>query len=140
MWSAANYSWLAEASCVVVDEAHSSTTPEYTAILTWLGIRQTGRMTATRAPLIGLTATPFRGTSKEQTERLVGRFGRRRLDQVFGSADDPEATYRELQGMGVLAEVEGEELETGQSSTSPRTSRMKRRPPSTNSGGCPIAC
>jgi len=107
------YSWLAQASCVVIDEAHGATTPEYTDVLTWLGIRQTGRTTSTRAPLIGLTATPFRGTSKEQTERLVGRFGRRRLDRVFGSTDDHEATYRELQAMGVLSEVEGEELETG---------------------------
>jgi superfamily II DNA or RNA helicase len=108
-----DYSWLAEASCVVVDEAHGATTPEYTTILTWLGIKQTGRTTTTRAPLIGLTATPFRGTSKEQTERLVGRFGGRRLDRVFGTDDDYEATYRELQRMGVLSGVDGEELETG---------------------------
>jgi superfamily II DNA or RNA helicase len=107
------YEWLAQASCVVIDEAHGATTPEYTAVLTWLGISQTGRSTRTRVPLIGLTATPFRGTSKEETERLVSRFGGRRLDRVFGSPDDHEATYRELQEMGVLSHVEGEELETG---------------------------
>lgn len=107
------YAWLAEASCVVIDEAHGATTPEYTSVLTWLGIRQVGRTTTTRAPLIGLTATPFRGTSKEQTKSLVGRFGGRRLDRVFGKEDDYEATYRELQQMGVLSQVDGEELETG---------------------------
>ena len=107
------YAWLAQASCVVIDEAHGATTPEYTAVLTWLGIWQTGRTTSTRAPLIGLTATPFRGTSTEETQRLVSRFGGRRLDRVFGSPDDHEATYRELQRMGVLSDVEGEELETG---------------------------
>lgn len=107
------YEWLAEASCVVIDEAHGATTPEYTMVLTWLGIRQVGRTTTTRVPLIGLTATPFRGTSKEQTERLVGRFGGRRLDRVFGIEDDYAAMYRELQRMGVLSSVDGEELETG---------------------------
>ncbi|MGQ0823751.1 MAG: DEAD/DEAH box helicase family protein [Actinomycetota bacterium] len=108
-----DYAWLAEASCVVIDEAHGAPTPEFTTVLTWLGIKQAGRSTTTRAPLIGLTATPFRGTSLEQTERLVGRFGRRRLDRVFGADDDYEAMYRELQHMGVLSRVDGEELETG---------------------------
>jgi superfamily II DNA or RNA helicase len=107
------YEWLGEASCVVIDEAHGATTPEYTTVLTWLGIRQTGRTSTTRAALIGLTATPFRGTSREQTERLIGRFGGRRLDRVFGIEDDYGAMYRELQRMGVLSTVDGEELETG---------------------------
>jgi superfamily II DNA or RNA helicase len=45
---------------------------------------------------------------------LINRFGRRRLDQVFGSHDeDYGATYRVLQEMGVLSRVDGEELETG---------------------------
>jgi superfamily II DNA or RNA helicase len=109
----ADYSWLAEATCVVVDEAHSAITPEYTLVLRWLGISAAGRTMTTRAPLLGLTATPFRGTSRDETERLVRRFGGRRLDKVGADDGDYGGTYRELQRMGVLSKVDGEELETG---------------------------
>jgi superfamily II DNA or RNA helicase len=108
-----DYKWLSEATCVVIDEAHTAITPEYTKILEWLDISARGRARTTRAPLLGLTATPFRGTSEEETRRLVGRFGGRRLDRVFGDDDDYGATYRVLQEMGVLSRVDGEELETG---------------------------
>ena len=107
------YEWLSEATCVVVDEAHIATTPEFTEVLQWLGISARGRTRTTRAPLLGLTATPFRGTSEEETKRLITRFGGRRLDRVFGENDDYGATYRVLQDMGVLSRVDGEELETG---------------------------
>jgi superfamily II DNA or RNA helicase len=107
------YEWLAEATCVVVDEAHIATTPEFTEVLRWLGISARGRTRTTRAPLLGLTATPFRGTSETETRRLITRFGGRRLDRVFGENDDYGATYRVLQDMGVLSRVDGEELETG---------------------------
>lgn len=110
---APGYDWLAQASCVVVDEAHAAITPEYTQVLKWLGISAAGRTMVTRAPLLGLTATPFRGVSKEETERLVNRFGGRRLDRLNAPEGDYEAMYRELQEMGVLARVDGEELETG---------------------------
>jgi superfamily II DNA or RNA helicase len=93
------YDWLSNASCVVVDEAHGSTTTSYTAVLHWLGLGR--EQERDRCPLIGLTATPFRGTSVEETSRLVGRYGRNRLDrEVLG--DDP---YARLQDMGVLARV-----------------------------------
>ena len=107
------YAWLAEATCVVIDEAHGATTREYTKILEWLDISARGRNRKTRAPLLGLTATPFRGTSEEETRRLINRFGGRRLDRVFGADDDYGATYKVLQKMGVLSWVDGEELETG---------------------------
>ena len=108
-----DYEWLSEATFVVIDEAHTATTPEYTKILQWLDISARGRARTTRVPLLGLTATPFRGTSEEETRRLISRFGGRRLDRVFGGDDDYGATYRVLQEMGVLSRVEGEELETG---------------------------
>ena len=108
-----DYEWLSEATFVVIDEAHTATTPEYTKILQWLDISARGRTRTTRVPLLGLTATPFRGTSEEETRRLISRFGGRRLDRVFGGDDDYGATYRVLQEMGVLSRVEGEELETG---------------------------
>ena len=97
------YEWLSQATCLVIDEAHAAITPEYTALLDWQGLGR-GK---DRCPLIGLTATPFRGTSKEETERLVNRFGRHRVDDgIFG--EDP---YSELQAMGVLARVRHEVLE-----------------------------
>jgi superfamily II DNA or RNA helicase len=99
------YDWLEDSSCVVVDEAHTAITPEYTRILEWLGISSRGRV-HTRVPLIGLTATPFRGRSIDETKRLVGRFGQRRLD--VGMGDKP---YDELQDLDILSRVEGEVLE-----------------------------
>jgi superfamily II DNA or RNA helicase len=96
------YDWLKEDTAwVVVDEAHGAIEKSYTALLEWLGLSR-GK---DRIPIIGLTATPFRG-GEEETRRLVKRFGAQRLDRdVFGP--DP---YRELQEMGVLAKVEHELL------------------------------
>jgi superfamily II DNA or RNA helicase len=52
--------------------------------------------------LVGLTATPYRGVNVEETNRLIERYGRSRLDDgVFDG--DP---YRALQQLGMLAEVE----------------------------------
>lgn len=92
----ADYDWLADASCVVVDEAHLATEPSWTKALEWLGI---GRA-STRCPLLGLTATPFRGHSEEETRRLVGRFGGVLINTGLGT--DP---YGQLQSLGVLAQV-----------------------------------
>ncbi|WP_372508212.1 DEAD/DEAH box helicase [Mycolicibacterium alvei] len=78
----ADYAWLAEAPIVIIDEAHGAYTPSYTTILEWLG-----RGTRQRdKPLIGLTATPFRGRrDSAETERLLARFDDNRLDEgVFG--------------------------------------------------------
>jgi superfamily II DNA or RNA helicase len=97
------YDWLSHATCVVIDEAHGSTEPSYTGVLDWLGLGR-GRQ---RCPLIGLTATPFRGISEEETRRLVRRYGEYRLDaDVFNG--DP---YLELQRMGVLARIQHRLLE-----------------------------
>ena len=91
------YDWLKEAECLIVDEAHGSTTPAFTALLEWQGITRG----ATRCPLVGLTATPFRGRSEEETLRLVRRYGEYRLDKgTLG--DDP---YASLQRMGVISRV-----------------------------------
>ncbi|WP_307789278.1 DEAD/DEAH box helicase [Mycolicibacterium baixiangningiae] len=77
-----SYAWLAEAPIVLIDEAHGAYTPSYTTILDWLG-----RSTRERdKPLVGLTATPFRGRrDSAQTELLLRRFGDNCLDEgVFG--------------------------------------------------------
>jgi superfamily II DNA or RNA helicase len=97
------YEWLRDPSVVVIDEAHTSIAPKYTQVLEWMGRGGRARDTARAKPLIGLTATPFRGTSSEETERLVRRYDGNRLDRgAFRNADDP---YGELQDMGVLAQV-----------------------------------
>jgi superfamily II DNA or RNA helicase len=93
-----DYVWLADASCVVIDEAHHSVATGYSELLAWLGLarRRDAR------PLVGLTATPFRGISTEETKRLVGRYGARRLDaSAFGNQDP----YPILQDRGILAHV-----------------------------------
>lgn len=77
-----SYAWLAEAPIVIIDEAHGAYTPSYTTILEWLG-----RSTRERdKPLVGLTATPFRGRrDSAQSELLLRRFGDNCLDEgVFG--------------------------------------------------------
>lgn len=102
--TARDYEWMTDPSVVVVDEAHTSIATSYTAVLDWLG-RGRSR-SGGRRPLIGLTATPFRGTSKEETERLVGRYDRNRLDEG-AFAGDP---YEELQATKVLARVRQELL------------------------------
>ncbi|MEU9842742.1 DEAD/DEAH box helicase family protein [Actinomadura sp. NPDC048032] len=101
------YEWLREAQAVVVDEAHASISPRYTRVLAALGLTPH----RSRCPLIGLTATPFRGTNTEETDRLVARYGRNRLDH---HRDGPEILgaepYVTLQKLGVLAQVKHEEL------------------------------
>ncbi|MFF0737523.1 DEAD/DEAH box helicase [Streptomyces chartreusis] len=100
------YAWLRQAVLVIVDEAHTAISKRYTEILGQLGLTQyeTGRH------LLGLTATPFRNRNEEETRRLAGRFGNRRLDDGVFPSGDP---YRDLQGWGMLAQVEHRTLEGG---------------------------
>lgn len=95
-----DYEWLKGVSLIIVDEAHTSIAPSYTNVFRWLaGESITTRMTT---PLLGLTATAYRGHSEEETKRLVGRYGRNKLDdRVFGDAEP----YHYLQQRGVLAQV-----------------------------------
>ncbi|WP_433890317.1 DEAD/DEAH box helicase [Streptomyces sp. CA-111067] len=100
------YAWLRQAALVIVDEAHTAISKRYTQVLGQLGLTQyeTGRH------LLGLTATPFRNTNEDETRRLVGRFGNRRLDEGVFPSGDP---YRDLQDWGMLAQVEHRTLEGG---------------------------
>jgi superfamily II DNA or RNA helicase len=101
------YAWLRNAAVVIVDEAHGATAPSYTKILRLLGLSQAGAHSRTDRPLIGLTATPFRGRSEEETRRLIERFGATRLDDGIFGDEDP---YTALQNRGVLSRVEHREL------------------------------
>lgn len=99
------YEWLSNATAVIIDEAHvAGDSPRYTQILRWL--RVDGRNS--RVPLLGLTATPFKGLSEARTESLAARFGRKRLESL---GDDP---YGVLQEMGVLSRVRHELLDGGE--------------------------
>ncbi|WP_433971860.1 DEAD/DEAH box helicase [Tunturiibacter lichenicola] len=98
------YDWLKDVGVLMIDEAHTSITKSYTALLEWSGF---GRdRNKDKAPLIGLSATPERG-NEEESRRLVERYDARKLDTgVFGSVNPHEA----LQELGVLARVQHETL------------------------------
>jgi superfamily II DNA or RNA helicase len=100
------YAWLREAALVIVDEAHTAISKRYTEVLGLLGLTQY----ESRRHLLGLTATPFRNTNEDETRRLISRFGNRRLDEGVFPSGDP---YRDLQDLGMLAQVEHRTLEGG---------------------------
>ncbi|MEO2134868.1 helicase-related protein [Microbacterium sp.] len=99
------YEWLSKAAAVFIDEGHvAGTSTRYTRILSWLGVD--GR--SFERPLIGLSATPFKGTSAQATDQLAARFGRRKL------AAFEENPYQELVALGVLAKVKHDVLQGAQ--------------------------
>jgi superfamily II DNA or RNA helicase len=102
-----NYDWLRKAGCAVIDEAHTAIAPTYTQLLEWLGFSRDHA--EDRWPLVGLSATPFRG-NEEESKWLAGRFGHRRLDKDVFSGEP----YAVLQNMQVLARVRHELLEGAQ--------------------------
>ena len=105
VFTKSGYDWLRGASCIVVDEAHRSVGTSYRRLLDWQGI---GTNRVRNKPLIGLTATPFRGTNEAETKQLVARYGNRRLDlNALGGAD----AYPELQRIGILSEVDHDLLD-----------------------------
>ncbi|MDN4505085.1 DEAD/DEAH box helicase [Dietzia maris] len=91
------FAWLSEAPIVIIDEAHGALHKSYTRILAWLG-RDSSRR---EKPLIGLSATPFRGRrDSDETKRLMRRFDENILDEgVFGD----KMPQLKLQNDGVLA-------------------------------------
>jgi len=99
------HEWLRQCGIVVVDEAHRAGSPTYTEILRWLGITA-GQGAKTERPLLGLTATPFRGRNVDENRRLVARFGGNLLNALDES--DPIGQLRDMQ---VLARVEHQVLE-----------------------------
>ena len=99
--NAPEYEWLSRPAAVFVDEGHRAGNSErYTRILGWLGVAGRGW----ERPLVGLSATPFKGTSESATIALASRFGNRKLEAFGGDA------YRRLSALGVLARVRHEVL------------------------------
>lgn len=99
--------WLAEPGLVVVDECHHAITKSYTMLLRWLDAQapRPGEMpTEDEPPIVGLSATPFRGTDEHESLRLSKRFDQRWLPT------DQEGLYKRLRAQGVLSTIEAEEL------------------------------
>ncbi|KQM81290.1 DEAD/DEAH box helicase [Agromyces sp. Leaf222] len=94
---ASDYAWLADASLVIIDEAHTALTKTYTKILRWLEITPT----KTPRPLLGLTATPYRGRNADTNSRFAERFGRNKLESL-----DPDDPIGQLRHEKILAEVD----------------------------------
>ena len=91
------YVWLRQSAAVIVDEGHrAGASPLYTRLFEWLGVA--GRRW--ERPLIGLSATPFKGKSEENTAALAARFGHQRL-----SAFEADTAYQHLADLGILARV-----------------------------------
>ena len=93
-----DYDWLKEIRCLVIDEAHTAVTSEFGRLFRFLEMER-GK---DRCPVIGLTATPYKG-NEELTRLLAGRFQSNRLDYGVFDTDNP---YPLLQDMKILARAE----------------------------------
>ncbi len=102
---------LSDFRLVVFDEAHRSIAPTFTQTMRSLGL--TYRRRADEPFLLGLTATPYRGHNEAETERLVKRYARKRLDSGVFRSDNAEYVTRELQHMRVLAQADHRVIEGG---------------------------
>lgn len=89
-------SWASRPGLIVIDECHHALTPAYSVMLRWLS--PDAMHDDREPPIVGLSATPFRGRSEEETKLLASRFDNRLLPgqqaELFGL----------LQSRGVLAE------------------------------------
>lgn len=96
-----SYDWIYAPVAVIVDEAHRAADSKmYRRIFQSLGVDLGNH----RVPLIGLSATPYRGRNAEATAMLAKRFGNN-LVQTLGS--DP---IKELQDREVLARIDHQVL------------------------------
>lgn len=94
----AELSWVAEAGIVVIDECHHAIASSYTALMRWLDMQVGSERSREReAPVLGLSATPWRGYNEEESERLAARFDRR-----WFPAEQAEL-HQTLSAMGVIA-------------------------------------
>ena len=105
------YEFLTDFKLVVFDEAHRSIAPTFTSAMQEIGL--TRRQEADEPFLLGLTATPYRGYNEEETDWLVNRYSRSRLDAGAFESDDPQRVIRELQSMRVLALADHKTIEGG---------------------------
>jgi superfamily II DNA or RNA helicase len=106
--------------CVVIDEAHSVITKEYSEVLLELGLRRRRhwKRMADAPPLIGLSATPWR-TDDEESRRLRVFFGKLVRPRSLGRNPVPY-----LQSKGFLSRVRYSSFMVR--GTPPMTAKQKR--------------
>ncbi len=88
---------LSKVGLMIVDECHAAITRSYTELWNFLGL-QTGRQAASdnEIPVIGLSATPWRGRNDDDSQRLAKRFDSRWLPK------DQANLHETLRSRGVL--------------------------------------
>jgi len=90
--------WLKDTGIVIIDECHHAITSSYSGLFRWLDLQIGNERARDREPpVIGLSATPWRGFSDEESERLAARFDKRWLPAA------QEQLHTLLSGKGVLA-------------------------------------
>lgn len=92
--------WLSRPGVVVIDECHHAIAPSYSSLLRWLDVQigtEAGR--ESEPPVIGLSATPWRGRDDDESARLANRFDRRWFPK------DQEGLHQELKRKKVLCEL-----------------------------------
>ena len=90
--------WITRSGIIVIDECHHAIAASYTDLMRWLGL-QVGRERArdTEVPVLGLSATPWRGYNDDESDRLAARFDKRWFPE------DQENLHERLTDMEVLA-------------------------------------
>lgn len=104
----AEYQFLANFTLLVFDEAHRSVASSYTHVMKEIGLTTSKEYGGPF--LLGLTATPYRGYNPEEGDRLARLYQHNRLDSGAFASDDPGEVVRELQDMGVLAQMDHREI------------------------------
>ncbi len=84
--------WFNDVGGVVIDEAHRAVSKMYTTMLGWLP-------DDLDIPIVGLTATPMRGTNDQETQELIARFH----DNLLPLASDRTVTLEALIRGGILS-------------------------------------
>ena len=94
----AELGWVGNPGVIIIDECHHAIASSYTNLLRWLDI-QVGRERSRdrEPPVLGLSATPWRGYDEEESERLARRFDRRWFPA------DQGGLHTRLSGMGVIS-------------------------------------
>jgi superfamily II DNA or RNA helicase len=87
--------WVSRPGLIVIDECHHALTPAYTGMLRWLSPEAVNK--EREPPVVGLSATPFRGRSVEETRLLANRFDSRLIPS------QQSELFEEMQKRGVLA-------------------------------------
>ncbi|MDP2821269.1 MAG: DEAD/DEAH box helicase [Sulfuritalea sp.] len=101
--------WLSNPGLVVVDECHHAITKSYSSVLRWLDAEapRPGSKPKDEPPIIGLSATPFRGSGNdEENLRLAKRFDQRWLPA------DQKGLHEALTERGILSRADHEPLES----------------------------